>query len=202
MMSDMNKLTNEQWNLYEKKYGRLMKLIAGKISGDEAIANPEDNYSDLCIAALESIEGFKKKTGECFDVAIENKLFDQYTKTVLWNRKAKKGIPLTNKMPFRNKHFSIDHLKVGGSEHNSFDIADTKSTMDLSSMFLADTFAHPNPDVRLIVNTIVTDPSVVSEEGSIKNATLKHITGLSLYRIDKALESIKMIVNQDEEFNA
>ena len=91
----MKQLTDDQWRYYEQRYGKLMKMISSRISGDEALANPEDNYSDLCIAALESIEGFRKKTGESFDVAMNNKLFDQYTKTVLWNRKAKKGIPFS-----------------------------------------------------------------------------------------------------------
>ena len=97
IMSYMVELTDKEWALYEERYGKLMHTIAMKISGDDAIASHEDNYADLCIAALESIEGFEKKTGEKFKAAINNKLFDQYTKTVLWNRKAKKGIPLTKK---------------------------------------------------------------------------------------------------------
>ena len=179
-----------------------MKMIANKISGDEALANPEDNYSDLCIAALESIEGFRKKTGECFDVAINNKLFDQYTKTVLWNRKAKKGIPLTNKMAFRNRHYSIDSSWMSGSEENRFDIEDTTSSIDLSSMFLEDTFGHDNPDVKVVVNAIVKDPSVVTEEGKLKNASLMNTTGLSLYRISNAVDSIKLLAKNDRSYDA
>ena len=201
----MKQLTNEQWELYEKQYGRLMHTISRKISGDVAIANPEDNYCDLCIAALESIEGYYKKTGQTFDEAMGTKLFDQYTKTVLWNRKAKKGIPLTNKMSFRNRHFSIDHLfgdGVDAGSLQSFDIEDKKSTMDLSSMFIADTFAHPNPDVRVIVNAIVEDPSIVTEEGKLKEATLMGLTGLSLYRISKAVSSVKLLAVKDKEYDA
>ena len=187
----MKQLTDDQWRYYEQRYGKLMKMISSRISGDEALANPEDNYSDLCIAALESI-----------DVAMNNKLFDQYTKTVLWNRKAKKGIPLTNKMPFRNKHFSIDQMKTSGGEHNSFDLEDPKASLDLSSMFLEETFGHANPDVKVIVNAIVKDPSVVTEEGKLKNASLRNTTGLSLYRISKAVNSIKMLSNNDKEYDA
>jgi hypothetical protein len=198
----MKQLTNEQWNLYEQRYGRLMKMISNKISGDEALANPEDNYSDLCIAALESIEGFRKKTGECFDVAINNKLFDQYTKTVLWNRKAKKGIPLTNKMAFRNRHYSIDSSWMSGTEESRFDIEDTTSSIDLSSMFLEDTFGHDNPDVKVVVNAIVKDPSVVTEEGKLKNASLMNTTGLSLYRISNAVDSIKLLAKNDRSYDA
>ena len=50
----MVKLTEEQWALYEERYGKLMHTISSKISGDNAIANHEDNYADLCVAALES----------------------------------------------------------------------------------------------------------------------------------------------------
>lgn len=201
----MKQLTDDQWLYYEQRYGKLMKMISNKISGDEALANPEDNYADLCIAALESIEGFRKKTGESFDVAMNNNLFDQYTKTVLWNRKAKKGIPLTNKMAFRNRHFSIDGVFIARGnrrEGQSFDLEDTNSSLDLSSMFLEDTFGHKNPDVKVIVNAIVKDPSVVTEEGKLKNASLMNITGLSLYRISKAVNSIKLLANQDKGCDA
>ena len=81
----MVKLTNEQWAQYEERYGKLMHTISMKISGDDAIANHEDNYSDLCVAAIESIDAFERKTGDDFEKAMNNKLFDQYTKTVLWN---------------------------------------------------------------------------------------------------------------------
>ena len=199
----MKQLTNEQWGLYEKQYGRLMHTISMKISGDIAIANPEDNYSDLCIAALESISGYYKKTGKTFDEAMGTKLFDQYTKTVLWNRKAKKGIPLTNKMSFRNRHFSIDSQSENGDRENRvYDLEEMKSSIDLSSIFIEDTFGHKNPDVRVIVNAIIEDPSVVTEEGKLKEATLRSLTGLSLYRISKAVNSVKLLANKDKEYDA
>ena len=74
----MIELTTEQWDLYLKKYKNLMWRISHLISGDSMLASLEDNYSDLNIAAIESINGFHKKTGESFDEMINNKLFDQY----------------------------------------------------------------------------------------------------------------------------
>jgi hypothetical protein len=85
------KVTDDEWDEYLKRYDRLMWTVARHISGDPVIADFETNYADICVAALESIKGFHKKTGMCFDEMVQSKLFDQYTKTCLWNAKNKKG---------------------------------------------------------------------------------------------------------------
>ena len=184
-MGCMVDLTNEEWALYEERYGRLMHTIAMKISGDDAIASHEDNYADLCIAALESIEGFEKKTGEKFKAAINNKLFDQYTKTVLWNRKAKKGIPLTKKMEFRNKHYSLDvacpnsddKRQTGSHEF----IEDPRSGYATSALELED-FAKSQPEnVKKVINAIVKNPGILSKQGIINNSIIREATGLSVH---------------------
>ena len=87
----MIEIDDEEWALYTDKYESLMWTVARNISGDFAIADVETNYADLCVAALDSIRGFHKKTGECFSEMMGNILFDKYTKTVLWNYKNKKG---------------------------------------------------------------------------------------------------------------
>jgi hypothetical protein len=40
-------------------------------------ASVEDNYAELCVAALESINGFNKKTGKSFEEMFETKYIDQ-----------------------------------------------------------------------------------------------------------------------------
>jgi hypothetical protein len=90
-------LTAEQWEKVDNKYGNLMWSISYKISGDCAIASLEDNHADLQIAALEAIEGFKKKTGKTADEFLDTKLFDQYLKTCLWNFKNNKGSKIAKK---------------------------------------------------------------------------------------------------------
>jgi len=194
----MIKLNESQWALYEERYGKLMHTIANRISGDNAIANHEDNYADLCVAALESIEGFKNKTGEDFDEAINNKLFDQYTKTVLWNRKAKKGIPLTKKMDFRNKHFSIDCPSQDGEDMNfSERIEDTKAQYDASAVDLED-FTNEQPeDVKSIINAILKNPSILSKDGSINHSALRSSTGLSIHYTNKAVNKLKQSIRRD-----
>jgi hypothetical protein len=191
----MIELTNEQWALYEERYGKLMHTIAMKISGDSAVANHEDNYADLCVAALESIEGFKKKTGEDFDVAIENKLFDQYTKTVLWNRKAKKGVPLTKKMDFKNSQISLDVFDSGLHDL----IPDNRSGFGASSVDLEDFTKEQNEDVQKVINAIVKSPNILKKDGTISYKDLREATGLSIHYTNKAVNKLKNSIRKSYE---
>jgi len=203
-MGCMIKLTDDQWALYEERYGRLMHTIAMKISGDDAIANHEDNYADLCMAALESIEGFKKKTGEEFDEAIDNKLFDQYTKTVLWNRKAKKGIPLSKKMDFRNKHYSLDQdlpyssgIDEGQGSHQR--IEDTRASFGVSAVDLEDFTESQPEDVKKVINAILKNPGILSKDGFFNNSVLREATGLSVHYTAKAVNQLKDSLRKNYE---
>lgn len=200
-MNCMINLTDEQWALYEERYGKLMHTISMKISGDNAIANHEDNYADLCIAALESIEGFKNKTGQDFDEAINNKLFDQYTKTVLWNRKAKKGIPLSKKMSFRNSHVSLDidynaEFGTGGLHER---IEDPRSGYDTSSVDLEDFTKSQPENVQKVMNVILKNPSILSKDGSLNHSAIKEKTGLSVHYTNKAVSMLKKSLERNYE---
>jgi len=199
-MTSMVELTDKEWALYEERYGKLMHTIAMKISGDDAIASHEDNYADLCVAALESIEGFEKKTGEKFKAAINNKLFDQYTKTVLWNRKAKKGIPLTKKMEFRNKHFSIDQDMISHDGERRLDnLEDTRAQFDASSVDLND-FSNSQPeDVKKVLDAIVKNPGSLSKDGIFNHAAIRRSTGLSVHFTNKAIEVLKNSLRKNYE---
>ena len=193
-------LTNEQWALYEERYGKLMRTIALKISGDDAVANPEDNYSDLCIAAIESINGFENKTGMGFDEAINTKLFDGYTKTVLWNRKAKKGIPLTKRMDFRNKHLSLDYQPgFDASDCGSLTgiIEDKRSTTDLSSIELDDLVESQKPEIKKILSEIIRDPNLIRKDGTINKTALEGVTGMNFYHVTKAIGDMKRVLGKE-----
>jgi len=200
IMSYMVELTDKEWALYEERYGKLMHTIAMKISGDDAIASHEDNYADLCIAALESIEGFEKKTGEKFKTAINNKLFDQYTKTVLWNRKAKKGIPLSKKMDFRNKQYSIDQEYPNSDGDRSVDkIADCRAQFDASAVDLEDFTRSQTDDVKKVINAIIKNPKILSRDGIFNYAAVRRDTGLSVHFTNKAIDNLKNSLRKDYE---
>jgi DNA-directed RNA polymerase specialized sigma24 family protein len=186
-------ITEKQWELYVERYGKLMWKIARRISGDEMTASLEDNYADLCQAALLSIEGFKKKTGQDFDTAIKNKLFDQYTKTVLWHLKAHKGQDLTDDMPFRKACLSI-HGELGfnrfDDSESAFDLNDDTSKFDVSAINIKEIFKDQNEDIKAVVSTIINDPSLLRDEGGIKLSTLARESGLHINTVKKSLREI------------
>lgn len=184
----MTNLTDEQWRLYEEKYGRLMHTISMKISGDEMLASHEDNYADLTIAAMDSIRGYLTKESLTFEEAFDTKGFDKYTKTVLWNRKNKKGVKLTSRMEFRNKHKSLSPFD---DDSKAYEVEDLSATPDYSMSSLQELFDDSDEDVKKVVNAVVSDPSVVTEDGKLKGYSLCKPTGLSIHYIRKAVDKIK-----------
>jgi len=169
------------------------------MSGDLALAHPDDNMSDLKIAAIESIKGFNVKTGQNFEEMMENKLFDQYTKTVLWNRKNKIGVKLTKRMPFQNKMVSID-APIGEDEDSKFDLEDTRIDGSVSSMVLEDMFQAEDDDTKKVLKAIAHDPSVLDSHGNLKVYALLQPTGLTIHTVRKAVSKIERILNSKYEY--
>ena len=157
------------------------------------LASLEDNYSDLNIAAIESINGFHKKTGESFDEMINNKLFDQYTKTCLWTAKARKGIKLSERMPFRNRHVSIDELRQ--DEESSFDIADVSAARDVSRVDAGDIVNTYDYKVKRIIKALEDKPELMSSTGNIKISPLAKELGVS---VAKVKDVIKFLEDKNE----
>jgi len=192
-------INDNQWNLYFERYGKLMFTISRMMSGDLALAHPDDNMSDLKIAAIESIKGFNVKTGQNFEEMMENKLFDQYTKTVLWNRKNKIGVKLTKRMPFQNKMVSID-APIGEDEDSKFDLEDTRIDGSVSSMVLEDMFQAEDDDTKKVLKAIAHDPSVLDSHGNLKVYALLQPTGLTIHTVRKAVSKIERILNSKYEY--
>jgi len=94
-IASMVEITNEDWELYENRFGSLINFIAHRITGDPSNCCIEDNVQDLNMAALASIEGYYAKN-KCYDKPfseiVDTRLFASYTKTCLWNRKNNKGV--------------------------------------------------------------------------------------------------------------
>jgi hypothetical protein len=185
----MIELTTEQWDLYLKKYKNLMWRIAHLISGDSMLASLEDNYSDLNIAAIESINGYHKKTGETFDQMMGTKLFDQYTKTCLWTAKARKGIKLSERMPFRNRHISIDELAT--DEDTKFDIADVSATRDTHRIEADDLVNTYDYRVKRMIKALEEEPELMSETGNIKINPLAKKMGVSATKVKNIIKFLE-----------
>lgn len=192
----MINITSDQWELYLKKYKNLMWRIAHMISGDTMLASIEDNFSDLSIAAIESINGFHKKTGKNVDEMFQMKLFDQYTKTCLWTAKARKGVKLSERIPFRNKHVSIDELRSSEwGESSGFDIADTSSTSRYEKVIAQDTYNSYNAKIKKLIDLLQTNPEFMTASGDLK---LQPIATAMNIPVDK----LKKLIRIMEEKNA
>lgn len=190
----MIKITEDQWAIYRERYEKLIWTIARKISGDEMTAGFDDNVADLTIAAMGSIDAYCRKENFTVDQAFEDPGFDKYTKTVLWNYKCKKGVPLTKRMPFRNKHVSIDAMS-NTDDGQSFDIED-KQLSTSSSFVLDDMFRNIDFDAQKIIKAIIEDPNVLSPDGALRLASLTKPTGLSIHSVRSGVGKIKRILEK------
>lgn len=187
-------ITDEQWDRYIKKYGNLMHKISRMIGGDSIIASPEDNFSELCMAAIESINGFHKKTGKTFDEMMPMKLFDQYTKTCLWTTKARKGTPISKKMPFRNKQVSMYSL----DEEETVDIQDTSSISNMNLIDLIDSWRIMDQASKDVVKLILEDPDVLTNDGHVNISALGRKTNLSDFKSRVVLGNVKEVMFDDQ----
>ncbi|HHZ81210.1 MAG TPA: hypothetical protein EYN64_00570, partial [Flavobacteriales bacterium] len=100
-------MNDEQMELIEDKYGRLIHKIGHWISGDNAISSHQDNTQDIWIAAMEAIKGYEKKENMKFEEFWGSKGFDKYIKTCLWNVKNSKGARITKRLPLTRGTVSI-----------------------------------------------------------------------------------------------
>jgi hypothetical protein len=180
----MINLTEEQWKLYEEKYGKLLWKISRHISGDPAIASVEDNYADLVIAAIESIIGFQKKTNQNFDEMIHNPLFGKYTKTCLWNFKNNKGGKITEKKAHKPAHVSIE------DNEEILQIADSRSSVsDIG-------FSFPIKDntQKKLINVIVNDPDCLTENGFINVLRIANKLKLTQHEVRKQINTLSKTI--------
>ena len=152
-------------------------------------ASIEDNYSDLNIAAIESINGYHKKTGQSFDEMIGTKLFDQYTKTCLWTAKARKGIKLSERMPFRNRHLSIDELRQ--DEEMAFDIADVSAVRDTHRIEADDIVNTYDYKIKRVIKALEEDPDLMSESGNVKITPLAKKLGVSASKVKNVIKFLE-----------
>ena len=178
-------ITDNEWAQYENKYGKLMHSISLRITGDPAICSHEDNYAELCIEALKSIAGFKKKTGKDFSDAFGTVLFDKYTKTCLWNYKNNKGAKVTKKKGITQGVSISEYEEV-------LQIPDTSSpgtTLDCESLLTA--------DQESIVDTIVGDSAVLTERGKLCVSALSRELGWTPYKTSRAVKELSRVLKNE-----
>ncbi len=107
---NMGKLTDEDWEWIEKKYGSLLHHIAYRVGGDPITYDHDDSYQELVIAVLDTVRTFDSTTGQKFQEYKDSKHFDKYLKTVLWNRKNNMGSKIVKREPLRRQVTIDDDL--------------------------------------------------------------------------------------------
>ena len=173
-------VTPEWWEEYLLKYEDLMWKIARMISGDHAICSLEDNFSDLSIAALESVIGFHKLTGIPVSEMLKDSNFDKYTKTVLWKKKANKGLAIEKKREITTT-IPLQIKVEDGAFHGNhgpkteLDPPDPKSGAAEFSIDFTDSIQNLSPVSRKILELIEKHPNILKQNGEL------NVTELSRY---------------------
>ena len=178
-------IPQEWWDQYLKKYERLMYKIAHMISGDPTICTIEDNFNDLCVAAIESVEGYRKMTKKTLDVLLTDKGFDQYTKTCLWIRKARKGLDVEKKRAIRK----YTPLKVDNDEGGYELSALIDNCSSLTGVEIRDIF-DITCENKEVLDVIVNNPSVLKNNGTLNYCELGRILDVSSTTADTRVKKL------------
>jgi len=187
-------ITDEDWKLYQEKFGDLISFIAQRITGDPMCCDYEENVQDLYVAAINSINGYYKKNKitpaqmAVRDV-IECPLFKQYTKTVLWNAKNFKGNKATKYKNFMPA--SIDTV----DNKDDLAIDDTTTIVDADDEVFNYFHNKFTEDERVLLSLLVDNPSIVRDNGSININALSKLSGKSFYMVKSRITSIKEKLN-------
>jgi len=182
-------IANDDWELYQDKFGDLISFIAQRITGDPMCCDYEENVQDLYIAAINSINGYYKKNKiTTADMAVSEvikcPLFKQYTKTVLWNAKNYKGNKATKYKNFMPT--SIDTLENAQDlvEDDSSKVRENSETFDyFHNMF--------SEEEREVLSYIVNNPECVRENGSVNINSVRKGMGKSFYMVKKHFNSMQ-----------
>jgi hypothetical protein len=184
-------MTEEQLELIEEKYGKLIHKIGHYISGDYAISGHSDNVQDIWVAAIEAIRGYEKKENQTFNEFWGSKGFDKYLKTCLWNVKNGKGAKITKRYPITKHTVSLS------KSEEVFQVEDDGFRFPDLEIFIEELGGKLNHQEAALVSNIVYDPSMFKESGKINVSSLARESGLSNYEVTKHLKSIENKIGND-----
>jgi len=183
-------VSSEQWVKIDKQYNGLFWKISHRISGDRALAHPEDNFADLQMVALEAVAGFQKKTGRVFDDFWGEKLFDQYFKTCLWNFKNNKGGRIAQR-------YNIHRDVVSTSRNEEVLQLEDKNGAEFNiDFFLEDISKKFSQEQRDVLELLVRCPSCVKVNGSINKSKIAKKLSKTWSEVDQIVKSLDGILER------
>ena len=194
----MIEIANDDWELYQDKFGDLISFIAQRITGDPMCCDYEENVQDLYVAAINSINGYYKKNKiTTADMAvkevIECPLFKQYTKTVLWNAKNYKGNKATKYKNFMPT--SIDTI----DNKDDLVVDDTNKIVDSDDEVFNYFHKKFNDEERDLLSVLVAHPECVRKNGSVNYNALSKAAGKSFYMVKTRMTNIQNKLNEEHE---
>mgnify|MGYP003147685223 CR=1 FL=1 len=184
-------MNDQQMELIEKKYGKLIHKIGHWISGDNAIASHDDNTQDIWIAAMDAIRGYEKKENQTFDQFWGSRGFDKYLKTCLWNVKNSKGAKITKKYPITRGTVNIvDNEEVLQMEDQSLPNAET-------DFYLGELPNKLSDDQLQVVRHLVQDPKYIKPSGKANINALAKEMSKSWNEVSKLLKEVGDKIQND-----
>jgi hypothetical protein len=181
-------VTNEQWELIEEKYGRLISKICHNISGDRAIASYDDNLQDLRLAAMEAVAGFARKEDKDFEDFWGTEGFNKYIKTCLWNLKNKKGANITKKYPVTKNTVDIN-------KYSDILVDESQDTSSIDLGISLDQITYKFTDQqKLIIETVTKDPTLLKPNGKVNIKKVGEELGFTWLEVRNVLVSLSDIL--------
>jgi len=182
-------ITDEQWELIDEKYGKLLTTICTKISGDTAIANFDDNLQDLRLAAMDAVSGFSRKEDKPFEEFWGTIGFNKYMKTCLWNLKNKKGGRIS-------KRYHINKNTVDIVEYSDILVAESQESSPFCiDTFLSETNVNFTDEQLTLITLIVDNPSLIKPNGKINIRQLSTLLGCCAAKARKLVVSVRNKLN-------
>ena len=179
-------ITDEQWQLIDEKYGKLLPTICTKISGDAAIAAFDDNLQDLRIACMEAVSGFSRKESKPFEEFWGTAGFNKYMKTCLWNLKNKKGARIT-------KRYAINKNTVDVTEYADILVAENHDTSSsVGDETIWDTHGSKlGEEQKKVVSILMNNPKFIKPNGRVNIRRVSQEMECCPAKTRKILDSIK-----------
>ena len=191
----MIEIANDDWELYQDKFGDLISFIAQRITGDPMCCDYEENVQDLYIAAINSINGYYKKnkittSDMAVSEGIECPLFKQYTKTVLWNAKNYKGNKATKYKNFMPT--SIDTI----DNKDDLVVDDTNKIVDSDDEVFNYFNKKFDGEERELLSVLVAHPECVRNNGTVNFNALSKASGKSFYKVKTRMTASQSKLNE------
>jgi len=173
-----NKLTYEQWEWLEEKYGKLLHHIAYRIGLDPITNDHDDSYQELCIAMMDTVTMFDKRVSESFEEYKTTAHFDKYLKTVLWNRKNCLGNKIVRRTPLR-RQVTIDEKLLTDKVHSPIESFTAFGNENLEG------------DMVELLNQVELDAKIIKPSGEFNISLLCRNLGKSKSQIKHTLERLE-----------